>query len=36
VKNVNRVDVSQAGHQLMSTHTDVVVDGVLRALARVR
>jgi pimeloyl-ACP methyl ester carboxylesterase len=36
VKNVNRVDVSQAGHQLMSTHTDAVVDAVQRALARVR
>jgi pimeloyl-ACP methyl ester carboxylesterase len=34
VKNVNRVDVPQAGHQLMSTHTDQVVEAVMRALAR--
>ena len=35
IKNVHRVDVGQAGHQLMSTHTGAVVDAVLRALARV-
>jgi hypothetical protein len=34
VKNVNRVDVPQAGPQLMSTHTDAVVEAVLRAVAR--
>jgi pimeloyl-ACP methyl ester carboxylesterase len=35
VKGARRVDVDGAGHQLMSTHTQAVVDAVLRAVARV-
>jgi pimeloyl-ACP methyl ester carboxylesterase len=34
VKKVHRVDVPDAGHQLMSTHTSEVADAVLRAVAR--
>ncbi|MBL8958136.1 MAG: alpha/beta hydrolase [Myxococcaceae bacterium] len=34
LKGSHKVDVDDAGHQLMATHTQAVVDAVLRAVAR--
>ena len=36
LKGSRRADVDGAGHQLMSTHTQAVVDAVLRAVARAK
>ncbi len=36
IKGAHRVDVDDCGHQMMSTHTDAVVEGVLRAISRIK